>query len=119
MERTYTEVAIQWLILIGLISPLPITAFRFRRIALRNGRRGWPYFLLGFVASLSAFVVVMALLSVAMYRFHFAADSKIRSTLLFLSAVALTYIIMFLLITLFKNRLEKPKDETTILDADL
>ena len=47
MDNIYLQVLIQWLFFFALVSIVLLPAFLFRKIATRNNKKGWQYFLIG------------------------------------------------------------------------
>lgn len=116
MNNLYIEILTQWILFLAIIAVLPISAFRFRKIARNNKKKGWPHFLLGLAAGFFAFICV--LLVFAVIRYVSPHLSKNYSGIILLLAIAIEYIAMIFLIRIFKRRFPKVKPLTTTLDGE-
>jgi hypothetical protein len=60
---SYAQILIQYLFLMGLIGIVILPALVFRKIALRYGKKGWVYFLMGFAVGFVAMPISTWVLS--------------------------------------------------------
>jgi uncharacterized membrane protein len=90
METQYTQIFMQWAFLFALIALMVVPAIKFRKIALRNDKKGWLYFLIGLLVGFLA-IQCSRLLTLSMPESR--EEYKIALTLAFLAiAVAIDII---------------------------
>jgi hypothetical protein len=58
MDSFYFQVFIQWAFFFELVALFLLPAFRFRKIALQYGKKGWQYFLFGLGLGLAWSIVL-------------------------------------------------------------
>jgi hypothetical protein len=99
MDNIYVQALIQWLFFFALVAIIFVPAFRFRKIALANNKKGWVFFLIGMGVGL----VVLQVAKLAWWglsQFQLNADYK---HFLSIAIFVLAFGIIFLAITFFKR----------------
>lgn len=116
MSNAYIETLVEWLLLLALVAVLPISAFRFRKVARINNKRGWLYFMLGLGAGFLSFVCALLVFVIGLYLLESAPD--IYKGIIFWAGLAIEYIAMFLFLRSFKRRFPKIKQSNLTLDSE-
>lgn len=115
----YFDVILGWTLIAVIILVMPICAFRFRKIAKSNNKRGWSYFILGLAAGFLSLMVGLLVFGFIMYQFISTRLTEMYSTYVFLLAIAIAYGGMFFFIRIFKTRFTRLKQPSAAHDSDL
>ncbi|HEY0771728.1 MAG TPA: hypothetical protein VGD31_15485 [Sphingobacteriaceae bacterium] len=112
MEPDYLSILYQWLLFFALVGLVFFPAFRFKKIASLNGKKGWLFFIIGAVIG---FVIVQINGLLGLYLSQLQILSKVRGYL-WISYLVIGYALVFLAIYAFRQWMKKPQNQ---MDADV
>jgi hypothetical protein len=117
MEPDYLGILYVWLLFFAVIGIIVVPAFRMKRIAQSNGKKGWPFFLLGIAVGVS---ILLFNRLIAFFISRLGIQESLKSYF-WIPYLVIGYGLVFLALSVFTHWVAKPQQESAhdIIDSDL
>jgi hypothetical protein len=117
MKPDYLQVLYIWLLFFAVIGMIAFPAFRLKRIAKNNGKKGWVFFLVGMSVGFGA-ILVNRLIAYLINEIGIANDLR---SYLWIPYLIVGYGLVFSGITILTPWIKKPDEEIAhdVIDSDL
>lgn len=116
MKPDYEGVFYTWLFFFAVIGIMLVPAFQLKRIAKRNGRKGWVFFLVGIAVGIG---IIFFNRVISHFIYPLEILQQVRNYL-WIPYLIVAYGLVFVATSLIANKITKREQEKTeeVLDSD-